>query len=166
MAGTGLANGYLGNPELTEEKFRRHAVNGIPVRAYHSGDLGVVDDDGVLHYRGRQDRQIKISGNRVELTEIELVARDIAGVREAVVLPVTTSDGAVARLVLCYLAAITPNTDAAAGTARARDPLDVRKELQRRLPAYLVPSKVRAVERFPVTSNGKLDRAELLHIID
>ena len=166
MAGTGLANGYLGNPELTEEKFRRHSVNGIPVRAYHSGDLGVADDDGVLHYRGRQDRQIKISGNRVELTEIELVACDIAGVREAVVLPVTTSDGAVTRLVLCYLAAVTHSADAAAGTAQTRDPLGVRKELQRRLPGYLVPSKVRAVERFPVTSNGKLDRAGLLHIID
>lgn len=166
MAGAGLANGYLGNPELTAEKFRRHAVNGHQVRAYHSGDLGVVDDDGVLHYRGRLDRQIKISGNRVELTEIELVARDIAGVRDAVVLPVTTRDGAVTRLVLCYLTAIAPDADTATGTARARDPLDVRKELQRRLPAYLVPSKVRAVERFPVTANGKLDRAELLHIVD
>ncbi|HEX3649613.1 MAG TPA: hypothetical protein VHV49_14400, partial [Pseudonocardiaceae bacterium] len=132
--------------------------------AYHSGDLGVVDGDGVLHYRGRQDRQIKISGYRVELTEIELAARSIAGVREAVVLPVTESDGAVTRLVLCYRVAA--QDTAAEGTVWTRDPLEVRKQLQRRLPAYLVPSKVRAVKRFPVTSNGKLDRAGLLHIVE
>jgi amino acid adenylation domain-containing protein len=154
IAGSGLALGYLGQPELTAEKFPTVEVDGQPVRIYRTGDVGVLDDSGVLHFRGRRDRQIKIGGHRVELSEIEVAARRLAGVRECVALPLTGSDGAVARIALFYIAG---GADPDGGA----DPLGVRAALAARLPAYLVPGVVRVLDQFPVTANGKLDRRAL-----
>jgi acyl-coenzyme A synthetase/AMP-(fatty) acid ligase len=160
IAGTGLAVGYLARPELTEEKFSVLDIAGERHRMYHSGDVGVLDHDGVLHFLGRQDQQIKMSGYRIELAEIERAARGLAGVRDCVVLPVTAPDGSVNRLALFYLA--DPYGREQAGPAS--DPLDVRASLKRLLPAYLIPATVHATPRFPVTANGKLDRSELLRL--
>jgi amino acid adenylation domain-containing protein len=160
IAGTGLAVGYLARPELTREKFPVLDLGGEPRRVYRSGDAGVLDHDGVLHYLGRQDQQIKMTGYRIELAEIEQAARRLTGVRDCVVLPVTASDGSVARLALFYLAESDDRKPASLGN----DPLQVREGLTRLLPAYLVPATVRITQRFPVTANGKLDRAELLRL--
>ncbi len=154
IAGTGLACGYLGSAELTAAKFPTVEVDGVPVRIYRTGDIGVVDSTGLLHYRGRQDRQVKISGHRVELGELETVARSLAGVRECVAVPVTTPEGQVIRLALFYLSDADPQGDGS-------DPLAVREQLLRLLPSYLVPALVRRLARFPVTANGKLDTAAL-----
>jgi D-alanine--poly(phosphoribitol) ligase subunit 1 len=153
IAGRGLALGYLGPPELTAEKFPTVEVDDHPVRIYRTGDIGVVDRDGVLHFRGRRDRQIKLGGHRIELGEIEVTARRLDGVRECVVLPLTGADGAVARLALCYTSA-----------GAEKDSAEVRAELAARLPAYLVPAVVRALDQFPVTANGKVDARELERI--
>ncbi len=156
IAGEGLATGYLANPGLTAEKFPTIEHGGAPLRIYRTGDIGVVDDAGVLHFRGRRDRQVKISGHRVELTEIEVTARGLPGVRDCVALPLTAADGQVTMLALFYLAS--------AQDATAFDPLQVREQLVRLLPGYAVPGVVRWLERFPVTPNGKLDRHELTRI--
>ncbi len=157
IAGTGLARGYLGAAELTAEKFPTVDVDGSPVRIYRTGDIGVVDRTGLLHYRGRQDRQVKISGHRVELGELETVARGLAGVRECVAVPVTTPEGQVRRLALFYLA----HGEDGDAPGDGGDPLAVRAQLLRLLPGYLVPALVRRLARFPVTANGKLDAAAL-----
>jgi non-ribosomal peptide synthetase component F len=156
IGGDGLAVGYLRSPGQTAERFVTVTIDGIRRRLYRSGDLGVVDADGILHFRGRADRQVKISGQRIELDEIESVTREVTGVRDCVVIPVTGPDGRVERLVLCYLAA--------AAASGSPDPLDVSGHLKRVLPAYLVPATVWAVERFPVTANGKRDLAALLRL--
>ncbi|GIM91830.1 AMP-binding protein [Paractinoplanes toevensis] len=153
LGGDGLAIGYLGRPEQTTERFVPVPIDGRPRRLYRSGDLAVLDDEGVLHFRGRGDRQLKISGQRIEPDEIETAARAVPGVRDCVVLPITGPDGRVGRLSLCYLATT--------GGDRP-DPLDVRGHLRRVLPAYLVPTTIWAVERFPMTANGKRDTAALL----
>ncbi|WP_198348146.1 amino acid adenylation domain-containing protein [Plantactinospora sp. KBS50] len=161
IAGTGLALGYLGQPELTAQKFPTVQVDGVPVRIYRTGDVGIVDESGVLHFRGRRDRQIKIAGHRIELGEVEVGARRLDGVRECVALPLAGDDGSVARLALLYT---TDAADAAAGPVAAGngpDPVGVRAALAARLPAYLVPDVVRMLDQFPVTANGKVDRAAL-----
>lgn len=185
IAGHGLAIGYLGMPEYTAEKFPTVQIGGTPVRVYRTGDIGVFDKMGVLHFRGRNDRQVKISGHRIEIAEIEVAARALAGVRDCVALPVTAADGSVTGLALLYI----PETPGSAGqhdavgecagdglgtrpTAlthlmrqeKAGDPLGVRGGLSRALPSYLVPGIARAVRRFPITANGKLDTAELLRL--
>jgi D-alanine--poly(phosphoribitol) ligase subunit 1 len=157
-AGAGLALGYLGQPELTAQKFPTVTVSGQPVRIYRTGDIGFLDEHGVLHFRGRRDRQVKIGGHRIELSEIEVTARRLPGVRECVALPLADSDGSLARLALFY----TVGTDADdAGPAGGADPLKVRPELATRLPAYLVPEVVRMLDRFPITANGKVDGGAL-----
>ena len=156
IAGTGLAICYLGDPGLTAEKFPTVLVDGSPVRIYRTGDIGVTDDDGVLHFRGRRDRQVKIRGHRVEMAEIEAAARRLDGVRSCVALPVTAPDGHVSRLALFYVA-----DPGSRGENGGDESAGVRKALASVLPSYLLPSVVRRLERFPVTANGKVDGAEL-----
>lgn len=155
IAGQGLAVGYLGAPELTRQKFPTVVAGGSAVRVYRTGDVGVVDDSGVLHFRGREDRQVKISGHRVELPEIEVAARKVSGVRDCVVLPLTGSDGQVSRLALFY------TSDAGEAAGEHGDPLSLRRRLADTVPAYLVPGIVRWLPRFPLTANGKLDTEAL-----
>jgi D-alanine--poly(phosphoribitol) ligase subunit 1 len=165
IAGEGLATCYLGNSELTAEKFPTIGFNGASLRVYRTGDIGCFDSAGVLHFRGRRDRQIKISGHRVELLEIEVTARGLAGVRDCVALPLTGADGQVKRLALFYLTNPADAEEADLGAASpAFDPLQVRAQLTSLLPGYAVPGVVRWLERFPVTPNGKLDRNELTRI--
>lgn len=161
IAGQGLANGYLGQPESTLEKFPTIDLDGLPVRIYRTGDIGVWDDGGVLHYRGRSDRQIKIGGQRIELAEIESVAGSLPGVRNCIAFPMTNPKGVPERLALVYLV---PRSDANPSAPPHDDPLGVHAQLRQLLPAYMVPQTVRGLAQYPVTANGKVDRAALLEI--
>ena len=162
IAGLGLANGYLGQPELTLESFPSIDLDGRPVRIYRTGDMGVSDQDGVLHYRGRRDRQIKISGLRIELAEIESVAASLPGVRNCIAFAMNGTTGKPERLALVYLV---PRSDADPPEPADGDPLGVHAQLRELLPGYLVPPIVRGLTRYPVTANGKVDRAALHELV-
>ncbi|MEH1098882.1 amino acid adenylation domain-containing protein [Micromonospora sp. CPCC 205561] len=144
VAGDGLATCYLGEPELTARAFAPVEVGGASVRAYRTGDYGLVDPDGLLRFRGRRDRQTKIAGHRVEPAEVEAAARRSPGVRDCAV---TVVDQALA---LFYVPGDGPGGPAA-----------VRHDLLSRLPRPLVPTIVRALDRLPLTPNGKLDHDAL-----
>jgi D-alanine--poly(phosphoribitol) ligase subunit 1 len=161
IAGQGLATGYLGQPELTAEKFPALALDGVPVQIYRTGDMGVWDNGGVLHFRGRRDRQLKIAGHRIELAEIELAANSLPGVRNCIAFPVDGPDGTPERLALAY---VVPRSDADPPRPADSDPLGVHAQLRELLPAYLVPQVVLGLARYPVTANGKIDRAALHEI--
>ncbi|MER5968939.1 amino acid adenylation domain-containing protein [Streptomyces sp. NPDC002055] len=150
VAGDGLALGYLGDPAATAERFVTVRFDGVPTRLYRTGDLGRLDEAGVLHFVGRADRQVKISGYRVEPAEIEATALTLPGVRECAVVPVPGPDGTVDRLALFYTA-----------DAEAEEPGRIRDALAARLPHYMVPPTVRRTAGLPRTANGKLDRAAL-----
>ncbi|MFM9368116.1 AMP-binding protein [Streptomyces sp. Da 82-17] len=146
LSGTGLADGYLGLPEATAERF---TTTDDGVRVYRTGDLGRLDADGVLHFHGRTDRQVKIAGHRVEPAETEAAARRVPGVRDCAALPVGD------RLALYYTSAEAP------GSASAPSPAAVRRALRAALPAHLVPHLVRELPALPVTAHGKVDRPAL-----
>ncbi|MFI9643385.1 amino acid adenylation domain-containing protein [Micromonospora sp. NPDC051925] len=160
IAGTGLATGYLGRPEQTTQRFVHVHIGDRRVRMYRTGDRGVFDASGCLHFLGRDDRQIKINGFRIELGEIEAAARQVPGVRDCVALPVTGADGQVLRLALCYV-----QSEAEPGGDVDGDPLDLRGHLAQALPAYLVPAAIRAIDAFPLNANGKRDTAALLRLV-
>ncbi|HEX8161810.1 MAG TPA: amino acid adenylation domain-containing protein [Pyrinomonadaceae bacterium] len=151
VGGDGLARGYLNRPELTGERFVPHpfAREG-GARLYRTGDLVRYLPSGDLEFVGRNDRQLKLRGFRIEPGEIEAALREHEGVREAVVLVREDEHGG-ERLV-AYLVA-------------GREPAPAREELRRharsRLPDYMVPSAFVLLDALPLTPNGKIDRAAL-----
>ncbi|MEO3977888.1 amino acid adenylation domain-containing protein [Streptomyces sp. CAU 1734] len=162
LSGDGLALGYLGDPGLTAEKFPTVSVAGTPTRIYRTGDLGLLDHRGVLHFRGRADRQVKIAGHRVEPQEIEAAGRRIPGVRECVVAALhdAPEDGGGIRLAMFY----TTEPPGAPGH-RELGPALLRRELVSRLPHYLVPHFISPQRSIPLTPHGKADRAALLALL-
>ncbi|NKY13301.1 non-ribosomal peptide synthetase [Streptomyces somaliensis] len=141
--GTGLARGYLGNPELTAERF----ITLEGERYYRTGDLVSTDAQGLLHFHGRVDDQVKIRGHRVEVKEVESVLLSCPGVRDACVTVV--SDDAGKHLVAHVVA---QEATTVAGIA---------EQLAARLPAYLCPDHFVAMDRLPLNANGKVDKAAL-----
>jgi len=150
LAGEGLARDYLGRPDLTAEKYLPDPTATVSgARMYRVGDLGRILPDGELEYLGRVDHQVKVRGFRVELGEIEVALEAHDGVREAAV--VARDDEAGGKLLAAYyVAAATPPSAS-----------DLRAHLRARLPEYMVPSAFVALESFPLTPNGKVDRKAL-----
>lgn len=150
VAGAGLGLGYLGDERLTAQKFVTVPVDGHGVRVYRTGDLGMVDADGVLHFRGRADRQVKLRGHRIEPAEIERRVEELLPVRSC-------------RVVVDRAGAAEPRLIAWCVPQRAGDPLtDALPALREVLPAYQLPAMVLAVDAFPTTAQGKLDERALL----
>ncbi|ACB75256.1 amino acid adenylation domain-containing protein [Opitutus terrae] len=147
VGGDGLARGYLGDEALTREKFVSHPF-APGERLYRTGDLGRWRDDGAVEFCGRKDLQVKIRGFRIELGEIESRLQQLGTVKEAVVVARDFGDGTLT--LVAYLR----------GTAEL-DLEAVRAELVRQLPEYMIPAHFVALEAFPLTSNGKVDRRAL-----
>lgn len=142
LGGVQLARGYLGRPDLTEERFIADPYHAGE-RLYMTGDLARRREDGAIVFLGRADHQVKIRGLRIELGEIEAA---IAGSGLTRMASVIARDG---RLV----AYVVPGDGYAADRLRA--------VLAARLPDYMVPAAFVEMDALPVTSNGKLDRKAL-----
>ncbi|MEU9508025.1 amino acid adenylation domain-containing protein [Micromonospora sp. NPDC048170] len=142
-AGTGLADGYLRDPARTDVSFVRHGNPGV--RLYRTGDLVRWGADGQLRFLGRNDRQVKIAGHRVELVDVERRLRAQPGVRDAVVF--TTGDP-VTGVRLC--AALKPGPDGV-------DVAGVRLAVETELAPYARPQQWVTVAEFPLDRNGKVD---------
>ncbi|MEV5986977.1 amino acid adenylation domain-containing protein [Streptomyces sp. NPDC052051] len=145
VGGDGLALGYLGDPELTAERFVDDLFEP-GTRLYRTGDRVVRRADGVLEYRARVDRQLKLRGYRIEPDEIEARLRADDTVGEAVV---ELQDGSL----IGYVTPARPGQEL---------PVDrIRDSLAAWLPPAAVPTRLVEVARFPVTAAGKVDRARL-----
>ncbi|MEU9647521.1 amino acid adenylation domain-containing protein [Streptomyces sp. NPDC048110] len=150
IAGDGVARGYLGRPMTTAERFVADVLGEPGARMYRTGDLGLRRPDGVVEYRGRSDFQVKIRGHRLELGEIETALAADASVERAVA--AVSEDALGVRRIVGY---VRP----APGAEIRPDVL--RAAVAERLPGYMVPALVMAVDAFPLTPNGKVDRRAL-----
>lgn len=151
LAGPRLASGYLNQPAATAERFLPDPHSATPgKRMFWSGDFARLRSDGEFEFRGRADQQVKILGNRVELSEIEAAIAACPGIHRAVVTARTNGRGDMQ--LLAYIVAES-KSDFSAGV--------LRKRLMQRLPQYMVPSVFIPLESIPVSINGKVDRRAL-----
>lgn len=152
IAGDGLARGYLNNPDLTQQKFTTVDLgNGLIERCYRSGDQARIMQDGTVQFLGRIDNQVKLRGFRIELGEIEVTLQRHPSVRQACVVA-ERERGRVNRL-LAFCSA-------SEGSEVNEQVLS--QYLASNLPAHMVPAAIVPVSEFPLSPNGKIDRARLL----
>ncbi|MBB3037650.1 amino acid adenylation domain-containing protein/non-ribosomal peptide synthase protein (TIGR01720 family) [Hoyosella altamirensis] len=148
LAGTQLARGYYGRPDLTAERFIANPFSGRGERLYRTGDLARWNREGHLEYVGRSDFQVKVRGFRIELGEIENALTRLESVAQAAV--IVHSDAPTGDQIVGYVVA---HGDFDTGSAKA--------QLGRDLPAYMVPSLFVQLDEMPLNANGKLDRKAL-----
>ena len=149
IGGAGVARGYLNQPALTAERFADDPLVA-GARMYKSGDIGRWLADGTIEYLGRNDFQVKVRGFRIELGEIEARLSSCPGVQEAAV--VVREDGVGAEMLVAYVVM---------AQDQALVPSDLRGRLAVDLPEYMLPGLFVAIESFPKTPSGKLDRKAL-----
>ena len=144
IRGTCLTMGYYGEREKTDAVFTENPLcRAYRELIYHTGDVGVRNENGELVFRSRKDYQIKLMGRRIELGEIEAVTADCAGVGRAC----CTFDEGKQRITLFYVGSV--------------NEADVSSYLKTRLPSYMIPYHICAIDTMPYTPNGKLDRRAL-----
>jgi amino acid adenylation domain-containing protein/thioester reductase-like protein len=156
IGGAGVARGYLDLPELTAERFLPDPFSSQPgARMYRTGDRARFCPDGRIEYLGRADWQIKIRGHRIEPEEVESAIRSIPGICDAAV-ATSSQAGGDARLV-GYIVA---------DDKQSPSVQSIRAELERLLPAYMIPSLFVFLDSLPTGPNGKLDRRRLPEPVD
>ncbi|WP_298446607.1 amino acid adenylation domain-containing protein [Gordonia sp. (in: high G+C Gram-positive bacteria)] len=148
LAGVQLARGYLKRSGLTATRFVADPF-APGERMYATGDLARREADGAITYVGRVDDQVKIRGRRIELGEVGAALSDAAGVAHGIA--IARGSGSSATL----LGYVVPEP----GTAV--DLFELRAELSRRLPSFMVPDALVVIDEIPMTRNGKLDRKRL-----
>lgn len=149
VVGAGVAVGYLGRPDMTDDVFAQDPSDAA-LRTYRTGDLGRWRLDGIVEYGGRADEQIKLRGYRIEPGEIEAALVELPAISAAAVAVRSTRPGD-QRLVAYYVLA----------PSAAPNVTDLRDALGRTVPHFMVPQHFVRVESLPLSPNGKLDRPAL-----
>ncbi len=150
IGGVGVARGYRHRPELTAQRFVADPNADVSgARMYRTGDRGAFGNDGALRFLGRLDHQLKVRGFRVEPAEIEAALARHADVQQAVVVG-QRGAGDDTRLLAC----VRCDPD-------HFSPESFRRFLSDRLPSYMLPAVFARIDEWPMTPNGKVDRAAL-----
>ncbi|MGI8695149.1 MAG: amino acid adenylation domain-containing protein, partial [Mycobacteriales bacterium] len=153
IGGPLVARGYLGQPELTAQRFSPDPIEGT-TRCYHTGDRARVTADGRVIFLGRVDDQVKVRGYRVELGEVTTALRGCDRVSDAVVLPVGENHN---RRLAAWV--VPPAGETVSVSA-------LRAALRTTLPDYMVPTSITVLDAFVLNPNGKVDRAALPAPVD
>ena len=151
IGGVQVARGYVNRSELTEERFIPDPFSDDPkARLYKTGDLARMLPNGSVEYLGRIDHQVKLRGFRIELGEIETALSEQENVRESVV--VVREDAPGDKKLVAYVVS-RDNETLSIGELKA--------QLKKRLPDFMIPSATVQLEAMPLSPNGKVDRSAL-----
>ncbi len=150
ISGIGLANQYLNNEELTNEKFVNHSINSNLERLYRTGDYGRLLENGSFAFEGRKDKQVKINGIRIELEEIETEIRLQENIEDCVVLPTSHHTNEI--ILTAYLISKDKKTI---------DIQHLKKVLSTKLSISIIPSFFIHIDNFPLLTTGKIDKKSL-----
>ncbi len=147
-----VMQGYWGNPEMTRAKLVA-APECMPWESqwYRTGDLVRRDGNGDIVYCGRIDHMVKVRGYRVELGEVEAVLYDHDSIKELAVAAATDNEGT------CELHAFVVAT-----SGESQSSVELKRYLGKRLPPYMIPSRISFLDELPKTSGGKVDRRKLV----
>lgn len=154
IAGPQVTPGYWRDETLTAQRFvELDHPEYSRQRWYRTGDFGYRDATGVYHHLGRMDNQIKVSGHRVELEDVETHLRVAAGSSEVAAVPWPVEQGS-ARGIVGFVC------------VNKSEPNEIRMAMRAALPSYMVPSRVICLAEMPYTLNGKVDRKKLAAMLD
>lgn len=152
ISGLGIAHGYYGNKELTDQRFINNPfVDGM--KMYCTGDLGYYLENGEIFVEGRNDSQIKLRGFRIELGEIENVLRQSSIVKDAVV--VLKNENNDNKFIAAFVILNNNNNN------YAESKTVIESDLRKWLPDYMLPSAYVFLDEYPVNQNGKIDKKKL-----
>lgn len=151
LGGNQLTSGYWKNPEKNNKSFFNLEYNGKQTRFYKTGDICFFDEDGYIMFIGRIDFQTKIKGYRVELTEVEFHAKAVLDKINVVAIPYQnkigeTELGMVIESMTCNIQ-------------------ELLNQMKLKVPAYMIPSKIKLMKEFPLNKNGKIDRKALEQLL-
>jgi amino acid adenylation domain-containing protein len=149
IGGSGVSNGYINNPELTDHNFV-NVPKVTPHRLYKTGDKVRMLANGNIEYLDRFDTQVKIRGFRVDLIEIESILRSLDDVKDACT--VVQGEGADKRIVVYWIADTQTNVPTNS---------EVREQLNQLMPRYMIPNHFYCLKTLPLTQNGKVDKNKL-----
>ncbi|KMO05938.1 amino acid adenylation domain-containing protein, partial [Bacillus amyloliquefaciens] len=141
IGGKGVAAGYLNEEEKTKAAFINHRLGYL----YKTGDYGVMRPEGYVDFLGRKDSQVKIRGHRVELGEIEHCINHLPHIQQSVVADYSDSHG---EKQLCGYIVADETVELA----------EIKRELAKHLPDYMIPAQFIQVDEIPLSANGKVDR--------
>jgi D-alanine--poly(phosphoribitol) ligase subunit 1 len=150
LGGPQLSSGYFGEENLTSGSFP--VLEGK--RWYRTGDLAYRDSSRTFHHLGRIDNQVKVRGLRVELEEVEAYLREICGTDSVAAVAWPIDHGSASGIV------------AFVAERNGKDDPDVTARLKTRLPSYMVPSTIHRIDSLPLNANGKVNRKELVALLD
>ncbi|MBG6069637.1 non-ribosomal peptide synthetase [Micromonospora ureilytica] len=154
IGGDCLGLGYLNDPERTKAAFVDNPFPEIPGnRLYRTGDLGFHSANGLVHFAGRRDNQVKIAGVRIELLDVEAAFLRLDDVTDAKVVASSDLDN---RMLIAFVTTRATGTDASVLMAQVRD----------MLPATMLPRRIVILDQMPLTPNGKADRRALVALAD
>ena len=139
-----VTHGYLGNEELTGQRYKKDPFRGNGAMMFRTGDLGRWNADGELEHLGRIDDQVKIKGFRVELDSVSACLENVAGCRQAATLKLDKES------LIAFVCPATLDSD------------ELQQAAQQGLPYYAVPQVIIPLEKLPVTPRGKVDKRALL----
>ncbi len=161
IGGAGVADGYLNQPKLTDEKFITDPFSVKGTKMYKTGDLGKISEDGEVVCLGRADNQVKIRGHRIELGEIESLLIKENGIQQAVVL--AQDDGHANKKLVAYLIIDPKKVKTELLADNHKHPSEEvinqwKNNLIQELPQYMIPESFMVLDKFPLTPNAKIDR--------
>ena len=149
LSGAQVTRGYWKDKAKNKISFFEKETNGVTTTYYKTGDLAYIDTDGDYLFCGRMDNQIKIQGYRVELAEIEHIAKQFGKASNYVAVSKKNKQEITEIVLFCEQISV--------------DSTQLQKYLKEKLPSYMLPSQIIAVAVFPKNTNGKIDKLSLLN---
>ncbi|MEI6228451.1 MAG: amino acid adenylation domain-containing protein [Candidatus Saccharibacteria bacterium] len=153
IGGIAVADGYINDKKLTDKVFIDNPFLNSKSKMYRTGDYGMWRNDGALNFLGRKDHQVKINGQRLELGEIENKILNLNYVKDVAVIFEDTPSGKRLRGYITFKDKVYSNDD-------------IKRDLENKLPSFMIPRNIKIIDNIPRNSNGKLDRKYLESLRD